>query len=218
MQQFSQPLYAVTISLPLGVDELVKDIIQFLESKYEQGVGVTEPHLSGKLHLHCLVYRDVKQPCKVTQMFIRFLKSKNVEHGKNAVLTKRANDPKGWVAYMNKTATTYCWLKGYKETWLQSHKYDLKKISLNVLNKDEYYITRTTFIRIFEKYAVAESLTYDCKLDVMNICKTMSKEGYQFSGVWNNLKGLTAEVLNRIGSNDASEEWENAFGIRNYMG
>lgn len=214
MQEFSQPLFAVTVALPGGITGTLPELLNLLDAKFEQGVAVIEPHLSGKLHLHCMVFRDVKQPCKVTSIFERFLKAQNVEHGKSAIKTKRANDPKGWVAYMNKTSTEYIWLKGYLDTFLRAFKTDLKKISLHQLNKEEYCVTRTTFIQIVERYSKSNNLTYKCKREVMEICMRMGREGYQFSSCWNNLKGLTAEVLNRVGSTDASEEWENAFGLR----
>ena len=214
MELFSQPLFAVTIALREGCSTILEPLILVLDDKFDQGVMVTEHHKSGKLHIHCMVYRDVKQPVRVTEIFQRFLKSQNVEVNKASIKTKRANDPAGWVAYLNKGHTKYRWLKGYKETWMKRFEVDLKKMSDDVLNSDEYHVCRTSFVCLFEKYAGIKQLKYNNKMDVMNICKRMSRDGYQFGTVWSSLKGLTAEVLNRVGSNEADDEWERAFGIQ----
>ncbi len=211
---FTQPLWKITIALKDGLEDHLP-AMQRLLSKFSVGFAVLENHRSGHVHLHAMVHRPVQRANKVTILIERFFKSNNIEFGRKAIDVGKCPVPAGWLYYLKKDlgSEDFFWVAGYTQTWLHDFKTDLKKIPHKMLKGTNYQVNSASFQSLVLQYAKQNSCTIETKRCVMDVCKCMMREGYEFGTIFHKLKGLTACLLASIGSDDADHELEAAFGI-----
>lgn len=215
--EFVQPLWCITITHRDGLKPYEAVIKRFF-GKFQTGVAVMEDHASGKLHLHAMVYRDTQRANKITVMLQRYFDSNDIEYGPNTFKVRRCTVPVGWLHYLRKTSNEWFWLAGFKDTWLRAQKINLKKVPHKMLMDDYYSVTASMFTPLVLEYAKQHNCEILVQLDVMNVCKSMMREGFQFGAIYNKLRGLTACLLASIGSDAADRELESAFGIDHWVG
>ncbi len=215
---FTQPLWAITIALKNGLEDHLS-AMQRLLSKFSVGFAVLENHSSGHLHLHAMVFRQVQRANKVTVLIERFLTSNDIEFGRYSIDVKRCKVPEGWLFYLKKNmkGTDFFWVAGYTPTWLHTYKTELKLIPRKLLNSN-FQVTTTTFQTLVLQYAKQNGCLIETKRCVMDVCKSMMRNGYEFGSIFHKLHGLTSCLLVSIGSEDARFEIELAFGVSTFVG